>query len=185
VSHGAEAPGRGPRQDDRPAGALGAATGALDRVHRALVGLSMVALLAAAGVLTSSVVTRYLFKIPTEWQDEASVFLMVGCTFLVGAYVQSYRGHVGIEALAGLLPAGLNRARLVLADAVSLLFTAFFSWKSWTQLHEAVAEGQTTSSSWGPPLWIPYGMMAAGMSLVALQVRLQLLGRLAGPGGAR
>ena len=184
MSHGAEVPGRGPRQDARPGGALGAATGALDRLNQGLVAVSMLALLAAAGVLTSSVVTRYLFKVPTEWQDEASVFLMVGCTFLVGAHVQSYRGHVGIEALAGVLPRGLNQARLVFADAVSLLFTAFFSWKSWTLLHEAVAEGQTTSSSWGPPLWIPYGMMALGMTLVALQVLLQLLGRLAGPGGA-
>ena len=185
MSHGAEVPGKGPAQDLRPAGALGAATGALDWLNRQLVVLSMLALLAAAGVLTSSVVTRYLFKYPTEWQDEASVFLMVGCTFLVGAYVQSYRGHVGIEALAGVLPPGLNRIRLVFADAVSLLFTTFFSWKSWTLLHEAVSERQTTSSSWGPPLWIPYGMMTVGMTLVALQLLLQLLGRLARPAGAR
>jgi TRAP-type C4-dicarboxylate transport system permease small subunit len=185
VSHGAEIPGKGPVRDLVPPGALGAATEALSWVNDKLVVVSMLALLAAAGVLTSSVVTRYLFKYPTEWQDEASVFLMVGCTFLCGAYVQSYRGHVGIEALAGVLPRRLNRLRLLFADTVSFLFTTFFSWKSWTLLHEAIGEHQTTSSSWGPPLWIPYGMMAVGMSLVALQILIQLAGRLAQPGAAR
>jgi TRAP-type C4-dicarboxylate transport system permease small subunit len=184
VSHGAEVPGHGPVQDRRPGGALGRLTGALSWLNDRLLIVSMLALLAAAAVLTASVLTRYFWKLPTEWQDEAAVFLMVGSTFLCGAYVQSYRGHVGIEALAGLLPPRLNRVRLLFADAVSLAFTTFFAWKSWALLREAVAERQTTSSSWAPPLWIPYSMMAVGMTLVATQLLLQLAGRLARPEGA-
>jgi TRAP-type C4-dicarboxylate transport system permease small subunit len=34
---------------------------------------------------------------------------------------------------------------------------------------------QTTSSTWAPPLSIPYGVMAAGFTLLALQVLLQLM----------
>ena len=37
------------------------------------------------------------------------------------------------------------------------------------------ADGQTTDSTWGPPLWIPYSTMAAGMTLVAIQLALQAL----------
>ena len=55
-------------------------------------------------------------------------------------------------------------------DIGSFAFCAFFSWKSWTLLHEAIHEGQTTSSSFGPPLWIPYGLMAVGMTLLSLQM---------------
>jgi len=151
---------------------------AIQRINEAMVVLGMVALLVASGVLTSSVVSRYLMKASTDWQDEAAVFCLVGATFLCGAFVQSLRGHVGIEAIAGLLPSSLNRLRLMLVDLLSVLFCAFFAWKSWTLFHEAWVDKQTTSSSWAPPLWIPYGLMAAGMTLLSLQLLIQLSARL-------
>ena len=64
--------------------------------------------------------------------------LLVGAAFLCGAYVQSLRGHVGIEALAELLPPrGQPRARCSWSTCSRFLFCAFFAWKSWTLLHEA------------------------------------------------
>jgi len=94
--------------------------------------------------------------------------------FMAGAYVQSSRGHIGIEAIASVLPPRVNRVRAILVDAGSLLFCAFFAWKSWTLFHEAWVDKQTTSSTWAPPLTIPYGLMAFGMTLLALQIALQV-----------
>lgn len=142
--------------------------------------LSMLALVLTSCVLTYSVVTRYVLKSATDWQDEASVFLLVGATFMCTGYVQSLRGHVGIEALASLLSPRINAVRLLLVDVLSTLFCVFFSWKSWTLFHEAWSEGQTTSSSFAPPLWIPYALMALGMSLLTLQLVLQTATRLSG-----
>ena len=153
---------------------------ALLHVNQAMVTLGMLALLVASVVLTSSVVSRYAMQASTDWQDEAAVFCLVGATFLCGAFVQSLRGHVGIEAIAGLLPSSLNRLRLMLVDLLSVLFCAFFAWKSWTLFHEAWVDKQTTSSSWAPPLWIPYALMAAGMTLLSLQLLIQLSARLNG-----
>jgi len=151
---------------------------ALNRFNHLLLMISMAAMVLTAAVLSYSVVMRYFFKAATDWQDEIAVFLLVGVTFSCAAYVQSLRGHIGIEALAGLLPARVNRLRLILVDLLSFLFCAFFSWKSWTLFHEALVEGQTTSSTLAPPLWIPYSMMAFGMSLLTVQLLVQLIGRL-------
>jgi len=143
---------------------------ALALANRAMVAIGMLALLAASVVLTSSVVTRYLFKASTDWQDETAVFLLVGATFLCGAFVQSIRGHVGIEAVSTLLSKRADALRLIAVDVLCLAFCALFAWKSWTLLHEAWVDKQTTSSSWAPPLWIPYSLMTIGMTLLALQL---------------
>lgn len=150
------------------------------RVNDAMVVLGMVALLIASSVLTYSVVSRYVMKASTDWQDEAAVFCLVGATFLCGSFVQSLRGHVGIDAVASVLPSAFNRVRLLVVDAMCTAFCAFFSWKSWTLFHEAWIEKQTTSSSWAPPLWIPYGLMALGMTLLAVQLAVQLSARVNG-----
>ena len=152
--------------------------GVLDRTTRRLNHLILVcggiALVAACLVLSYSVLIRYVLHEPTEWQDETAVFLIVGATFLSAAGVQAKRGHVAIEALTGLLPPGVNRVRLVLVDVVGLAFVTFFAWKSWSLFHEAWVDGQISQSTWGPPLWIPYLLMSAGMSLLALQFVLQI-----------
>ena len=163
-------------------GALDRAMGALNRVIMMLGGLALVG---ACLVLSNSVVVRYVLRQPTDWQDEMAVFLIVGATFFSAAAVQARRGHVAIEALTGLLPPRVNRARLVLADLVSLAFVAFFAWKSWALFEEAWVDGQVSQSTWGPPLWIPYLLMAAGMTLLALQFVLQIAEALAyGPRAA-
>jgi TRAP-type C4-dicarboxylate transport system permease small subunit len=161
---------------------LGAAHRIIDRLNAILLAASAVAAGVAGCVLTWEVAGRYFFRIPSDWQDELSVFLLVGATFCSASWIQARRGHVGIEALHEILPPAADRARRFLADVAALAFCVFFAWKCWTLLLEAWEEGQTTSSPWGPPLWIPYGMMSFGMSVLVAQMVLQILDRVvAGP----
>ena len=140
-----------------------------------IVVFAALALVAACVILSYSVLGRALFHSANYWQDEAAVFLLVGATFMTAAYVQGQRGHIGIEAFVGLLSPFANRVRLWLVDLASFLFCAFFTWKSWTLAHEAWVDGQVSNSMWSPPLAIPYGLMAAGMTLLCLQILLQLV----------
>lgn len=179
MSHGFEL-----AQAVRPEVPANAALAILVRVlgwyNRIAVFFSMLALIVTSLILTYSVVARYFFHTPTEWQDEVSVFMLVGMIFLCSAYVQSLRGHIGIEALAGYLSPRLNQVRLFVVDLLSFLFCCFFTWKSWTLLIEAWVDDQTTSSTFGAPLWIPYSMMAVGMGVLSLQLFAQVLTRLTG-----
>ncbi len=161
---------------DLPAGSgqLARLSRALGMLNNAIMALAGLAAIAASLVLSYSVVVRYVFHAPTYWQDEMAVFLLVGATFLTAAFVQERRGHVGIEAFAELLSPTANRVRMTFVDICSFAFCAFFSWKSWTLFHEAFVDGQVTSSTWAPPLWIPYSLMAAGMTLLSIQIALQI-----------
>ena len=147
----------------------------LFQINRLIVVVSSVALVVAALVLTYGVVTRYFLKYSTDWQDEMSVFLIVGAIFMSSAAVQARRGHVAIEAVSSLLSDNANRWRLFFVDIATFLFCAFFAWKSWLLLEEAIVEGYRSSSTWQPPLWIPYSLMAAGMTLLSIQVLFQVI----------
>src|SRR5436190_1836731 len=106
------------------------AAGPLERVIAALnqliVIVSSVALLGASVVLTYSVIVRYFLKFSTDWQDEMSVFLIIGAVFMSAAAIQARRGHVAIEAIVGLLPPRVNRVRQIAVGAVATVFMIFF-----------------------------------------------------------
>ena len=158
---------------------LAAADRMLAAINTIVVRLSSIALVVAAFVLTYSVIVRYFLKISTDWQDEMSVFLIVGAVFMSAAAIQAGRGHVAIEAIIALLPPHVNMARQILVDAASFLFCAYFAWKSWLLLLEAWTEGFRSGSTWAPPLWIPYSLMTIGMVLLSLQILLQLVAEVA------
>jgi TRAP-type C4-dicarboxylate transport system permease small subunit len=176
VNEGIDLPRAVEARPDVHAGNLGLLEVMMAWVNRAMALFGMIALVVAAFVLTYSVFSRYLFRAATDWQDEIAVFSIVGAVFLAGAWVQSQRGHIGIEALASILPARVNRARVVVVDALTLAFCAFFAWKSWTLFIEAWVDKMTTSSTFAPPLTIPYGLMALGMTLLVVQLALQIAG---------
>ena len=149
----------------------------LERFNDLLFNLSALALVAAAAVLTVGVVVGHLTGRSLPWQDEVTIFLISGAIFMSAAAVQTRRGHIGIEVLAAILPARANDFRNLLVDAISLLFCIIFAWKSGALLMEAIVEGQTTQSAWGPPLWIPYSLMAVGMTLLAVELAFQVATR--------
>ena len=158
-----------------PAAAGGPMARALSSVNRAIVVVSSIALVIASFVLTYSVASRYFLHLSTDWQDELSVFLIVGAVFMSSAAIQERRGHVAIEAVVSVLPAGVNHVRQLLVDGASFVFCAFFAWKSWLLLDEAWTENFHSESTWGPPLWIPYSLMTVGMALLAVQILVQIL----------
>ena len=177
MTHGFDAASDSVEPAAKPAGAVAPVLAAINRV---VVTLSSIALVIASIVLTYSVFSRYFFHFSTDWQDELSVFLIVGAVFMSGAAIQAQRGHVAIEAIVGLLPARTNHIRQLVVDFASFAFCAFFAWKSWTLLDEAITENYHSGSTWGPPLWIPYSLMSVGMTLLSLQLLLQVVAQLRG-----
>ena len=177
MTHGLDAASDSVEPAAKPAGTVAPVLAAINRV---VVTLSSIALVIASIVLTYSVFSRYFFHFSTDWQDELSVFLIVGAVFMSGAAIQAQRGHVAIEAIVGLLPARTNHIRQLVVDFASFAFCAFFAWKSWTLLDEAITENYHSGSTWGPPLWIPYSLMSVGMTLLSLQLLLQVVAQLRG-----
>ena len=93
------------------------------------------------------------------------------------AWVQSQRGHIGIEAVAAICCRRRSTAwRLRLVDAASAAVLRLLR----LEVLDAAARGagstaMSAPSSWAPPSWIPYLAMSLGMSLLTLQILVQVV----------
>lgn len=143
--------------------------------NRGMAILSAFLILVAILALVYEVTTRYFIHIANDWMIEFCVYLLIAATFLAAAYTQAERGHVGIEVLDEVMSAKWNRYRLLLGDILSLIVVVFIARNAWHYAWDAYQQGWTTSSTWAPPLWIPYFLMAFGLSTTGLQMIVQIL----------
>lgn len=150
---------------------------ALARANLWMAYASGLVIAASAFILTYEVLARYFFRAPTDWALELCVFLLIGATFMAAAHTLAAGGHVSIEILNGVLPAGANRWRLLLADLGAAGLCGFVAGNAWLFFGRAFAEGWVSNSTWGPRLWIPYLFVALGMTLLALQYVVQIVDR--------
>ncbi|HJU24527.1 MAG TPA: TRAP transporter small permease [Casimicrobiaceae bacterium] len=125
--------------------------------------------------ISNEVVWRYYLHAPHTWSLELNIFLLIAATFLAAGGTQAMRGHVGTEVLQAFMPARWNRRRIFAGDILSLLVCAFIAIKIWAYAWQAWSEGWTTDSVWAPKLWIPYGLMAIGMTLLAIEYVVQII----------
>lgn len=147
----------------------------LCRFNRAMAILSAFLILAAAMVLTYEVITRYFLHMANDWVIELCIFMLIAATFLAAGYTQAERGHVGIEVMDEVLSPRWNRVRRLLGDVLSLVVVGFIARNAWHFAFEAYTGGWATSSTWAPPLWIPYGLMAFGLTTLCLQMLVQII----------
>jgi TRAP-type C4-dicarboxylate transport system permease small subunit len=134
----------------------------------------------SAVLLTGEVLARYIFNAPSDWGLELCILMLIAATFMAAGHTLAAKAHVNIDIVDHWMSGSLNRWRLLLADAGAAGLCGFVAVNAWRLTGIAWSEGWVSNSTWGPKLWIPFSLIALGMSLLALQYLVQIIdGRLA------
>ncbi|MBU2958289.1 TRAP transporter small permease [Paracoccus sp. C2R09] len=123
---------------------------------------------------------RHFFARATSWSMEVNAFLMVYLALVTAADTLRRGEQIGIGFLAERgSPLRQHVLRVVVA-LVGAVFSFTIAWRGWLMAHDAHAYGERVSSAFGTPMWIPYGLIPVGFSVLGLQFVLMMLTRPAG-----
>jgi TRAP-type mannitol/chloroaromatic compound transport system permease small subunit len=161
----AAAPQRDPNH--RAKGLLERACDLIDRINE-WAGLfwGFTIVLVTAAVLYE-VVARTVFGTPTQWGNEATIYLSAMAYLLAGGYALLHRRHVRIDVLYEALS---PRARVRLDAFTFIFFLAYMLtliWAGGIGALDSFRIGETTSTPWNPPIWpVKLAIPAAGILLL-------------------
>jgi TRAP-type C4-dicarboxylate transport system permease small subunit len=148
----------------------------IEAFNRAMYWFSAIAILVSSLILTYEVVMRYFLKIPTIWEIESAIYLGILATFMGAAYGLKDGAHINIDLITRTLPSNIQSKLFRITAFISLIFCIYLAYKGWQFWWEAFSKGWRSESLWGPPLAIPYFFLPLGMSLLSLQLIIQIFG---------
>jgi TRAP-type C4-dicarboxylate transport system permease small subunit len=131
--------------------------------------IAALSILAATLIIVEQVVVRYVFKIPTIWQVETAVYLLIAATFLGAPYGLKENAHINIDMLIIHISAGARRKLHSVTAAIAMLFCFFLAYRGALMWWEAYEGGWRSSSLLSVPLVYPYALIPVGMFLTGLQ----------------
>ena len=129
----------------------------------------------SAVLLTGEVMARYIYNAPSDWSLELCILMLIAATFMAAGHTLAARAHVNIDIVDHLISGTLSLWRLLLAALGAAGLCGFVAVNAWRLTGIAWSEGWVSNSTWGPKLWIPFSLIALGMSLLALQYLVQIV----------
>ena len=138
----------------------------LDRLNRAVLGLSVLLLFAATALLIVNVASRFIFHWSLPWSEEVSRYLVVWGTLLAAAVLVNQRQHLAVDLWGDRLAGWSRRALNVVVEAGSLTFFLILAVSGTILVLRTT--GQTSPSLEFLPMPVVYAILPISALLMAL-----------------
>lgn len=141
----------------------------VDRLSK-LIGIGVSVLIPTMTlVLTFEVVARYVFRRPTIWAFDTSIFLYGYCSLLAGAYVLQEGEHISVDIIYERFSPRWKAIMDVLTGLLFFFFIILVVVYGWKAAYSALLFGDRTPTEWGPPVGHFKLMLPVGAILLLLQ----------------
>ena len=124
----------------------------IDRVAVVISRIAMLLVAVIVVIIFYEVVMRYIFKRPTLWVNEMSLWLGGTVYLLAGLYVMQQRGHIRIFILYDMVPRNVQRLFDLLSTLFICLFSAAIVWGGSKEAWDKQMRWETFGTAWDPPI---------------------------------
>ncbi len=160
--------------------------GAITRLNHLLFKGASLLLLLMVPLMLFAVTARYLFNHPADWALELATLLFGPFFLLGGPYLLHTGGHVNLDLARRAVPPWANRLFDLINYPMVAVFAGILLYYAWPFALSSWEMGETSFSSWNPPVWpvkfvIPAALVLLGLQAVAEWLRV-LCGEQAGAG---
>ena len=126
---------------------------AVDRLSAILAQLSSITIIALMLLIPFEVIMRYIFNSPTIWSSEVSQFILCALIAFGGAKTLRDGHHVNVDIVYGRLSVRGQAIVNLFTYLILFFFIGMLVWKSWGVAVRSFNWGETSSSSFDPPIW--------------------------------
>ena len=131
-------------------------------------------------IILYEIVLRAVFSTSTFVLSEFVGYAVAGCTFLSLGYALEHGSLVRVNVLLARLQGGWLRAVEFLCASLTLIVMSAMIWFFWLRVSRHWVRGTTSSSIAEVPMWIPEGLVLAGMGIFWLQLFAYALRQITG-----
>jgi C4-dicarboxylate transporter, DctM subunit len=146
----------------------------LDKLNMLGGALSGIFILVMGVIVTYEVVMRYVFRSPTTWVLEISIYLSLASVFLAGGNAMRLKKHIQVDAVTSRLSARDQALFQIICLILSLIYCAVFVWKGAEIAVRSLLTGEVAPTVLNTPLVLPHSLMPIGGLLLALEMIQQI-----------
>jgi len=103
-------------------------------------------------IIFYEVIMRYVFRQPTLWVNEMSLWAAGVVYLLGGLYVMQQRGHIRIFILYDVVSRRIQRLFDLVSTVCICLFAAAIVWGGTKEAWEKLLRWETFGTAWDPPI---------------------------------
>lgn len=156
-------------------------------LHRGMAMLSALPMHLAVGLMTfmallgfADVVWANLFKSPVPAANDVASAILPLVVVLAMCHTQRRDGHICVDLVTNLLPSSMDRALRIIGYGCASIALIAIAWGAWSSAIDSVEIGEVATAAIRFPIWPSKVVFAIGLTLVAFQAVIQLVGCLAG-----
>jgi TRAP-type C4-dicarboxylate transport system permease small subunit len=121
------------------------------------------------------VIMRYIFKAPTTWSIDYSIYLNIWGTFMGAAFTLKQGAHISVDIIIKKFSARIRNIIEIIIYILILIFCIILTLRGFVSCLHAYLSKEITISFTRTPFYIPFLSIPVGGSLLILEIIRQII----------